>query len=821
MPTLWLDLRYGIRTLAKSPGFTAIGLLALALGIGANTAIFSLINAVLIRPIPFKDPDRLVMIWGSNPSKGIKEEIVSPLDFVDWRDQAHAFEGMSAWRTWFYTLKGSDSPEQVWGVRTSANFFQVVGVETVLGRAFLPDEDRAGRDQVVVLSYGLWQRRYGADPTIIGQTIDIDNKPFNVVGVLPADFNLFGTSRPYDLWMPFALEREGLHRDDRSIIVFARIKAGLSRDEAQADIGAIATNLARDYPATNAGFTALVTPMQEHQTQRLRPALIVLLVAVGFILAIACANLANLMLARAVRRQKEIAIRVALGAGRVRLVRQFLTESLLLSIPAGILGLLIALWGIDLLRTALPVSGPNEVPRASQIGIDLTVLAFTLGASILTGIVFGLAPALRASKPDLVEALKEGGNSAMSTHGRRSRDLLIGAEVSLAMALVAGTGLLIRSFVNIVSIDPGFKIENVLTMQVWLPETRYIRSQQIAEFYREALERIGRIPGVEAASAINFLPLTGWGDTVSFTIEGRAAPDRTDEPVADYCVIDPNYFRAMEIPLLAGRLFNAEDDANKPPVVIISESLASRHWGGEDPIGKRIRLNFPQARAPWRPNSPGSTDSWATITGVARNVTEELAGEPRPGQVYLPYSQNPSRLMRLVVRSVPDNPSLTSLVRQEILAVDRDQPVTEVKTIGQVFSEAIFQRRLHTLLLGFFATLALVLATAGIYGVVSYSVDQRRSEVGLRMALGANPRDVFQLIVKQGMTPVLVGIAVGLAAAVVLARLMSTLLYGVSAIDPTALVFTSLLLVISGLLACYLPARRAAKVDPMVALRHE
>jgi putative ABC transport system permease protein len=447
------------------------------------------------------------------------------------------------------------------------------------------------------------------------------------------------------------------------------------------------------------------------------------------------------------------------------------------------------------------------------------VLAFTLGASVLTGIVFGLAPALRASRPNLVEALKEGGNSAMSAHGRRSRDLLIVAEVSLAMALLAGTGLLIRSFFNIASVDPGFKIENLLTMQVWLPETRYTESHQIAEFYRQVLERLARIPGVESAGAINFLPLTGWGDTVSFTIEGRAAPDPADEPVADYCVIDPNYFRAMEISLLAGRLFDEKDDADKPPAVIISEAVARRHWGSEDPVGKRIRLNFPQARAPWRPNLPA--DSWATIAGVARNVTEELAGEPRPGQVYLSYTQYPSRLMRLVVRSVSDNPRLTTLVPQEILAVDRDQAVTEIKTLGQVFSEAIFQRRLHTLLLGLFATLALVLATAGIYGVVSYSVDQRRSEVGLRMALGANPRDVFKLIVKQGMTPVLIGIVTGLAAAVVLARLMSTLLYGVSAVDPAALVLTSLLLVISGLLACYLPARRAARVDPMVALRHE
>jgi putative ABC transport system permease protein len=730
---------------------------------------------------------------------------------------------MSAWRTWFYTLKGSDEPEQVWGVRASANFFQVLGVQTALGRAFLPEEERAGHDQVVVLSHGLWERRYGSDPTIIGQMINIDNIPFNVLGVLPSDFNLFGTSRQYDLWMPFALEREGLRRDDRSIIVFARIKADVSRDEAQAEMSSVAANLARENPATNAGLTALVTTMQEHQTERLRPALAVLLVSVSFILAIACVNIANLMLARAVRRQREIAIRLALGAGRVRLVRQFLTESLLLSIPAGMLGLLAALWSIDLLKAALP-AGMNEVPRASQIRIDPTVLAFTFGASILTGIVFGLAPASRASKPNLVEALKEGGNSSISTHGRRSRDLLIVAEVSLAMALLAGTGLLIRSFFKIISIDPGFNIENVLTMQVWLPEARYTQGHQVAEFYRQSLERIERIPGVEAASAINFLPLTGWGDTVRFTIEGRPVPEPADEPVADYCVIDPNYFRAMEIPLLAGRHFDAGDAADKPPVVTISESLARRHWPGEDPIGKRIRLNFPASRAPWRPNaaeSATSANSWATIAGIARNVTEELAGEPRPGQIYLPYSQNPSRLMRLVVRAGPSNAGLAGLVRQELLAVDGDQPVTEVKTIGQVFSEAVFQRRLHTVLLGLFATLALVLSAAGIYGVVSYSVDQRRSEMGLRMALGADSRKVFKLIVKQGMTPVLVGMAAGLGAAIVLARLLSNLLYGVSPIDPIALAVTSLLMVISALLACYLPARRAAKVDPMIALRHE
>ncbi|HWN99459.1 MAG TPA: ADOP family duplicated permease, partial [Blastocatellia bacterium] len=523
MESLWRDLCYGARMLRKQPAFAAVAVVVLALGIGANTTIFSVVNALLLRPPPFKDPDRLVRVWETNPKIGLDRGIVSPANFADWREQNRVFENVSAFRTWFYRLSGHGDPEQVWGVRTSASFFHLLGVDAAQGRTFLPEEDQPGHDQVVILSYGLWERRFGADPGLIGQTIAIDDRPFTVIGILPPAFNLFGGTRAYDLWMPFEFARGQLKRDDYSLIVFARLKAGVALEQAQAEMSAIAERLEQAYPATNQNRGVRVITFHENQASTLRPALLILLAAVGLVLLIACANVANLLLARAASRQREIAIRKALGATRGRLIRQMLTESLLLSLLGGAFGLLFAFWGLDLLRAILP-AGVDEIPRADWIALDQSVLVYTLLISLSTGMIFGLAPALQVSRQELNETLKDSGKGSVGgARGHRLRDSLVVAETALATMLLLSAGLMIRSFAKLTAVEPGFDPENVLTMQVWLPESKYAEGSKIATFYHQALERIRELPGVKSASAADFLPFSGWGDMTGFEIAGRAA----------------------------------------------------------------------------------------------------------------------------------------------------------------------------------------------------------------------------------------------------------------------------------------------------------
>ncbi len=819
MQTLLQDLRYGLRMLAKNLGFTAVVTLTLALGIGANTAIFSVVNAVLLRPLPFKDPDRIVRVWATNPKIDSQRALPSPADFLDWRDRSHAFDQISAWRTWFYSLTGSGQPEQVWGVRTSANFFQLLGVKAALGRTFLSGEERRGRDQVVVLSHGIWERRFGADRDLIGRVIDISDKPFTVVGVLPPDFNLFGSTRPLDLWMPFVFERDDLRRDDHSIIVFARLKPGVTLNEARAEMTTIARQLEVEYPKTNRGWGANVETMHESLVAELRPALRILLVAVGFVLLIACANVANLLLARGTARQKEVAIRRVLGARRLRLIRQLLTESAVMALLGGALGLLLTFWTLDLLRSISPGEGPGWIPHLDWIRIDRAVLGFILLVSLLMAVLFGLAPAFQLSKPNLNESLKEGGRTQTEGfRGRQLRDLLVVSEVALALVLLLGAGLMARSFIKLLRVDPGLDPKNVLTMQIWLSESKYQQGQDVAAFYQQVLLRVGALPEAQAASAINFLPLSGWGDSVHFAVAGRAESSPGEEPVADYRVIDPNYFRAMRIPLLRGRWFTEDDRESAPGVVIINENLARRFWPREDPIGKRMRLKFPEAKAPWRPEASGS---WLVIVGVVGDVRDAGRDPEVEPVVYMSYHQNPSRLMRLVIRTASEPLSLASAVRQELLALDKDQPVMEIKTLERFISESSSRRRFSTVLLGVFAALALLMSSVGIYGVISYSVAQRTHEIGVRVALGAQRRDVLKLVVGQGLLLASVGVAVGLVAALALTRFMSSLLYGVRSTDPLTFGFISVVLTGVALLASYLPARRAMKVDPMVALRYE
>ncbi len=813
------DARFGLRALARNPGFAAVAILALALGIGANTALFSVVNAVLLRPLPFPAADRLVTFWTFNHSQNIERGIASPADFADWRDESRSFEEMAAWRTWFYNIRAGAEAEQVWGVRTSANYFDLLGVRAALGRTFFPKEDQPVRDQVAILSYGLWQRMLGGDPAAIGKSIEIDGKPFTVIGILPADFNFFGTRRSYDLWMPFAFNRENLKRDDRSLIVYARLKPGATIHGAQADLTAVADRLAQEFPETNRGWGVQVVSLYESQVTGLRPELLLLLAAVGVVLLIACSNVANLLFARATGRQKEIAIRTALGASRARLIRQLLTESTLLGLFGGAWGVALAFWGLDFLRPLTPAYGLGAIPRLDSAQIDFRVLAFALTMSLFTGILFGLAPAFQATRADLNESLKESGRSSDGgRRGGRLRDLLVVTQVALALTLLIGAGLLMRSFFKLLDVNPGINAHNVLTAQVWLPESRYPDAQRVPDFYNQVLTRLARLPGVQSASAINFLPLSAWGDSVSFSIEGRTETQSDEMPIGQYRVIASNYFQTLGLPILSGRAFDQRDATNAPGAAIVSADLARRYWPRGDAIGQHIRLKFPRSDAPWR---PAARDSWLTIVGIAGEIRQPQLSSQNIGEIYLPLEQNPSRLMRLVVRSVTEPQGLTAAVRREVLAVDAEQPITEIKSMEQFASESVFQRRLSMVLLSLFAALALTLAAVGIYGVISYAVGQRTHEIGVRVALGARPTDVVRLVTWQGMRLALAGVAGGLALAFALTRTLASQLYEISVLDPATFAGVPLLLAGVALVACYIPARRASRVDPLVALRHE
>ncbi|HEV3254237.1 MAG TPA: ABC transporter permease [Candidatus Acidoferrales bacterium] len=818
METLWKDLRYGLRMLAKSPGFAAVAVLTLALGIGANTAIFSVVNAVLLRPLPFPDSDRIVMVWELDPNREVTRGIASPAEFLDWRKQNHVFSHISAWRAWFYNLTGNGEPEQVLGIRASYDFFDVLGVHPALGRAFLPEEETPGRDQVVVISDGLWVGHFGADPRVIGQSILIDDKPVTIIGVLPRGFSLAGTSRDFGVWMPMSFDTAQLRRGDHTVLVSARLKPGVTMLQAQAEMAAIMHGLQEQYHVDE-GLGVHLVRMQDDQNLKVRPALLVLLGAVALVLLIACVNVANLLLARGAARQRELSIRTALGARRTRLIRQLVTESMLLSLLGGALGLFVAFGGIRLLLFLLSATSTyGELPHHDRIHIDAATLLFAFAISIITGILFGLAPALQTSRTDISETLKESGRGSAGVHSNRMRSALVVSEVALALVLLIGAGLLIRSFRALLTMDLGFNPENVLTMQSWLPDSHYPGSDQVISFYHQSLERLRAVPGVTSASAINFLPLSGWGDITDFFIEGRPTPAPGHEYVGQYRVISPGYFQTMQIPLKQGRDFSETDTDGAPGVAIINETLAQRYWPNEDPIGKHIKINMLNSQGPWRPKIK---DAWLTVVAIAGDVHDWELGENKVGQVYISYLQNPSRLMKFAIRSASDPASLVSGARQAILDVDKNQPVTDVKTMAQFLDLASAQHRTNMLLLGTFSALALVLAAVGIYGVMSYAVAQRVHEIGIRMALGAEPRDVLRLIIGQGLRLTFFGLIIGVAGSLAAGHWLASLLFGVKATDPLTYVAVALLLVGVAFLACYIPARRAMRVDPIIALRYE
>ncbi len=807
---LWQDLRYGLRMLAKNPGFAAVAVIALALGIGANSAIFSVVNTVLLRPLPYKNPERLVMVWEENSKQGFPRDTPSPANFIDWRDQNHVFESMAAIVEASFNLTGAGDPERIDGHGVSAGLFSLLGVEPQLGRAFRSEEDKPGGSHVVIISYGLWQRRFGSDPGIIGNPINLNGKSFIVVGVMPRTFQF--PTRKDQLWVPLAFDaKEAGQRGSHYLEVIARIKPGVTLQQAQAEMTTIATRLQQQYPETNTSIGAVVTPLHEQVVGDIKPALLVLLGAVAFVLLIACANVANLLLARAAVRQKEIALRLALGAGRARLIRQFLTESVLLAALGGGIGLLLAVVGLSVLKRFIP---PN-ISQAQAITIDAKVLIFTVLVSILTGLIFGLAPATQAANFNLNDTLKESGrDSAAGSRGNRIRGLLVISEVAVSFILLIGAGLLINSFLHLRNVDPGFRAERALTMKIVLPEPRYADKEQRGVFYRELIRRVETLPGVSSAAVATNLPLTESGNSVGVSIEGHAdpAPDRV--PIVITRIISPRYFETMGIPLLKGRAFTEEDksESESPSVIVVSETTARSFWPGEDALGKHIKVG-----------SPSNNDNkWLTVIGVVKDVRQfELVVEPKP-QMYLPFTQaNFFEPRALVVKTNLEPLSLAATVRKTVWEIDKDQPVSDIASMEHIVSESVARQRFSMLLLGIFAGLALVLAAVGIYGVMSYSVAQRTHEIGIRMALGAQKKDVLKLTIGQGLKLVLIGVAIGLGAAFILTRVIASLLFGVSATDPITFVAISLVLIGVAMLASLIPALRAMKVDPMFALRYQ
>jgi putative ABC transport system permease protein len=806
MQTFWHDLRYGVRVLLKSPSFSVVAVLALALGIGANSAIFSVVNALLIRPLPYGDSAHLVKV-NNFESRSNSDSAVSPPGFVDYRDQSHAFESVSA--TYLgntaMNFSADGEPERLTGGRVSANFFTTLNVQPLLGRVFVEEEDQPGKNRVVVLSHGLWSRRFGGDREVVGKDITLNGQSFTVIGVMPAGFQW----KSDDLWRPLALAPESFAPDQRGseyLSVIARLKSDTTIEQAQAEMDTIANNIRENNPtfyAGDQGWGVRVTSLHDEVIGSIKPTLLILLGAVGLVLIIACANVANLLLARAAARQKEITIRTALGARRFQLIRQLLTESMLLSLVGGGLGLLLAVWGVDVLVAA----GGNSIPRAQEIGIDARVLGFTLVVSLLTALLFGVIPAIQASKTDLQVALKEGGRGSTATR-HRLRAALVVADVALSLVLLIGAGLLIKSFGRLQDVSPGFQAQGLLTMQVSLPAFKYREANQIRAFYEATLEGIKAIPGVQSAGAVSDLPLSGSIHSGSFNIEGRPPAPGEDELHADIRSATPAYFETMHIPLLKGRFFTEQDTREARPVAIIDETLAQHYFPGEDPLGKRVE--FQQGKPIWR-----------EIVGVVGRVKHKALDVEFKDKLYSPHAQVSYSTMFLVVRTANDPLSLVSAVRGSIKAVDRDQPVYKVTAMEQLVADSLGQRRLSVMLFGLFAAVAMVLAAVGLYGVISYSVTQRTNEIGIRMALGAERSDIFKMIIGQGLALTLAGVGLGLAGALALTRVMSSLLFDVTPTDPVTFALVPLLLAGAALAACVVPARRAIRVDPMVALRYE
>jgi putative ABC transport system permease protein len=793
--TLLQDLRYGLRSFARNPGFSAVAIFVLALGIGANTAIFSVVNGVLLRPLPYKDSGRLLSVRELSPKGNAVP--VSPANFNDWRRQAKTVE-LAVYQSVPVNLTGAGEPARLRETRTSASLFPLLGVAPMLGRTFLPEEDEESRRFEVLLSYSFWRSRFGGDPAILGKTLDLDGNPHAVVGVMRRTFAFPERS---DLWVPMAFRANEVNAHGaKYLLSVGRLNPGVTLEQARAEMDTIARRLQEQYPDSNKDWGVRMVPLLESRVSNVQTSLWVLAGAVGLVLLIACANVANLLLARGAARQKEVAIRRALGAPRARMIRQLLTESLLLSALGGALGLGVAWAGVQVLLAM----APQEIPRLGEVGLDAQTLLYATGVMLLTGIIFGLAPALHLSKVELSETLKEGGRTGGADPRGRARSVLVVSEIALALILLAGSGLLIRSFLRLQNVELGFRPENVLTMSISLPD-KYKTDQQQAEFFRSVLERTSVLPGVLKASAVTFLPLDL--DFV-FHVQREGHQAQNEGVTSNYFAISPAYFQAMGIPLVKGRAFSEQDNAQGPRVAIINETLARRLFPNENPVGQRIYIT----------NGPLL---WSEIVGVVGDAKQYGLDRPATPQVYEPYQQHTWSWMSLAIRTSGDPLSVASAVRQQVAAVDKDQPVADVRTMEDIVALSITQQRFSLLLLSLFAGLALVLAAAGIYGVMAYSVIQRTREIRIRMALGARSSDVLRMIVGKGLALTLLGVAAGLAGALALGRFLVTLLFEVRPNDPATLAIVSALLVGVACAASYLPARRAMKVDPLVALRYE
>jgi len=806
------DLRYAVRSLVKTPRFSLIAVTVLALGIGANAAMFSVVYNVLLRPLPYPQPERLVFVQESSVRRGGTTSI-APGTYQDWRDQQHVFDSIAAAELWGASLTGNGHPEEIEGLRVSTSILSVLRVSPALGRGFQPEDEQTEAGQVVLMSHGLWERRFGSDPSILGSNIVLSGASYRVIGIMPRDFRFppFWALKA-ELWTPLVFPPQRRNdRESRSLRVFARLRGGVTLEQAAAEMATIARRIELAYPASNTDWSARVTPLSEVVVGQVRPALLVLLGAVAFLLLIACANVANLLLGRASGRQKEFALRLALGAGRGRLVRQLLVESALLSLTGGACGLLLARWSIQLLTLSIADASRFTLPRYQEIGMGAAVLLFTFGVSAATGILFGLVPALQFSRPDLHSTLKEGGRGNTRLSRTPLRSLLVIGEIAISLMLLSGAGLMIRSFAKLGTVDAGFDPRGVLSMRVVLAGSPHGATPESRNaFYRTMLERVGMIPGVESVSAINHLPLAGDLWTFSFLVEGRPAPSPAETPHAAFRVVFPNYFRTMRIPLLAGRDIEARDDSAASQVVVINQSMASRIWPREDAVGKRIRL--------------GKTGPWYQVVGVVKDAEQREWGASPDNEFYFSQLQNPADIMKsttLVLRTSADPLALASAVQAQIWSLDRDVPIVDLASLEQVVARAVWQPRFSTTLLGGFAGLALLLAAIGIYGVMSFDVGRRTQEIGIRMALGAKPADVMRSVLGSGGKLAAIGTAIGVAGALALTRYLKTLLYEVSTTDPASLIGAAVLLGLVAFAALWIPARRATRVDPVEALRSE
>jgi putative ABC transport system permease protein len=808
MTGVFQDLRYALRQLRKSPGFATVAIATLALGIGANTAIFSIANGVLLRDLPYQDPQRLALLWNIGRGDDNRDQL-SFTDIDDYRSQNDVFENVVTFGNWSATFTGAGDPARIPGMQVGNGYLSLMRVQPMLGRDFLPDEQIEGKDQVIILTYGLWQSRFAGDPQVVGRQISLSGRPYTIIGVTPKDFPMLPTTLvdgPAQFYRPVAEKHDDKERLSRHLRAMARLKPGVTVEQAQSDLEVINHGLAKQFPDEYSTTGVRVVKLRDDIAAGLRPALWMLLGAIGFLLLIACANLSNLLLVRGIGRQKEVAIRSALGADRARIVQYVLTESVLLALCGGMVGILLAFWSTKFIVTI----GTKVIPQLVGVSLDGRVLAFTAGLSLATGLLFGLVPALRLSGFTLSDALKEGARSSGAAHDT-FRKVLAVSEIALSLVLLAGAGLLLRSFSKLYGVDPGFRSDHLLTMDIGLPSAKYLAgTEKPLAFYRELLGRINALPGVESAGAVNVLPLGTNFDTAGTEPEGFVhGPGET--PYPERYIVTPGYLAAVGIRLVRGRLFSDADRESAPLVVLISDTAAERWWPNQDPIGRRVKVpGFDVGAQPWR-----------TVVGVVRDVKQAGLDAPQTMQIYLPHAQYRNGYLTLVVRTKSDPMSLAAEVRRQVMQVDPEQAVSNIATMDQVLSDSIVSRRFSATLLGILAGLGLLLAAIGVYGVISYGVSQRTREIGIRIALGAKRKDVLSLVVAQGMKLLLLGVGAGIVSALLLTPALSSLLFGVSPSDPVTFAGSAIFLAAVALFACYIPARRAAKVDPMVALRSE